>query len=219
MFKQKFCWSLFLLPLLFVFIGCSSSDNDNCNNNEFVCDPNEPVVLNGVSYCDGNRIARNSNGCVIGMDFGFYRLVDPNCLQGIGNYGNTLEELDLLGNCFDEGLNLAPLTDCPNLERLDIDFAILQDSSYRYGHKLDISSLTKCKRLKYLNLDDNEIDTIDLSPLNELDSLNLLRLQIRNSSGVLDVGNFCIQVTQFIESHPNCLVYSICADSGYFAIK
>ncbi len=140
------------------------------------CDSTEPVVLNGITIPE-DRIARNSYGCVIGIDLSDMDISEPNCLNGIENYSATLETLKISHNDL-ENLNLSQFSDCKNLIELNV--------SYNNLTSIDLSPLSNCRNLKRIILFQNQLTEIDISPLSSCINLESLNLD-NNSIEYIDI--------------------------------
>jgi len=160
---------IIMLPLFIVgvimFLGCS----EECEpyDDSYLCNPNEPVVLNGLTVPEG-RIERGPYACPIEIDISGMHISSPNCIDGIENYSSMLENLSLGSNELDS-IDLSPLSSCGRLEVLNF-----------YGNQLssvDLSPLVDCTNLWWLRLQENQLTTIDLTPLSSCINLEMLSLE------------------------------------------
>ncbi|MCD6418389.1 hypothetical protein J7M00_06365 [bacterium] len=170
------------------------SVNCECADVPLICDPSQPVVLRGDTVPE-ERITRNENGCVIGID-----LSDTTISYfDVGDYRFTLKMLDLS----DRGMLaviLSPLSHCIKLEVLDIS-----DNWFWLSGTVDLSPLSSCVNLRELRMESCDISHIDLEPLWDLDSLRLIDLW----NNFLDSAS-CASVCDFIREHPDCEVIHHC---------
>jgi len=159
----------FLFIFSFLFSSCidhSSPTGPSGNDNEPVCNPDEPVVLNETTIPE-SRVTRNSNGCVITLNLNGLGLFDSQCLLGLDNFSETLETLLVSDNNLDS-IDLSPVSICTNLRTLNL--------SYNRFTEIDIYYLSYCSRLEKLYINENLFDQISLSDLSFCTNLKTLSL-------------------------------------------
>ena len=120
------------------------------------CDPDEPVVLNGITIPEG-RIERGAYECVTEIDLSEYNLSDPNCLAGIEVHIATLQKLNKGYNRALTSIDLSPISSFTRLEHLSLNATSLTS--------IDLSPLAGCTNLWILNIHDSGLESIDLTPL------------------------------------------------------
>lgn len=163
------------------------------------CDPDLPVVLNGVEISEA-KVTRDLAGCVQKIDLRGMGLTDPQCLDGIDQYASGLEEVILLGRAgfgTDNAMASIDLTDlskCKKLKKLDLRYLSLQS--------IDLTPLGQCPELTHLDLVGNGLTALDLSPLrtclkfaelwlrdNRIQGLDLMPLAVGDSVRTLVLSN------------------------------
>jgi len=162
---------------IIMFFGCSDDNGTSDDGFEYECDPNQPVVLNGDTIPEGEIITRSPTGCVVGIHIRGIPIYDTDFIVGIDAYGATLEEL-IIDEIFEDALltvNLTPLSDCTNLNRLQIN-----NSNFT---SLDISSLSSSGSIEWLCISRHaSLTNIDLSPLSSCSGLK--KLHVNNNGGL-----------------------------------
>ncbi len=164
------------------------------------CEPNTPVVLNGVTIPE-DKITRTSGGCVTKIDLQYMSLANPNCLDGIDAHASSLQELSLYHNNL-ASVDLTDLERCKALKKLDLRYNGMQSVDLTplggctslelltvVGNQLtslDLLPLATCLKFRQLWIGDNQIQGLDLTPLAVGDSLRMLVLS-NNKLSTMDL--------------------------------
>ena len=201
--------------------GTIRTDESSFYIEHIECNPDIPVVLNGVTIPEG-RITRNEAGCVISLLLGNMSIYNPTCLAGIETYSATLETLDLtlnqltvidlspLSSCTNllqltlannklTSIDLSPLSSCINLEELCLGDYLSppwNPTEYNRITSIDLSPLSSCTNLERLSFYANQISNIDISPLSPCTNLEELCLSYNWLANIdLSPLSFCTNLT------------------------
>lgn len=217
--RKSIILSFILLVLgAVMFLGCS----DECEpyDDSYLCNPDIPVVLNGITIPEG-KIKRGSYGCVTEIRLYSMNISDPNCLHGIEEYSSMLEVVHLSINQL-TSIDLSPLSTCGKLEALAIPMNSLSS--------IDVSPLSGCENLYGLDFSWNNLTSIDLSPIVSCSNMysfdlagnvylsnidisifeNFENLYSINLTSIYLDSSTCVQICEFAENHPYCNIQSDC---------
>ncbi|MBN2543809.1 hypothetical protein JXI42_13195 [bacterium] len=192
------------------------------------CDPTQPVELNGDTIPE-SKVTRNAAGCVRALTLQSMGWTDPNCINGVEEYSATLVRLSLSGNHL-SSIDLNPLSSCRNLWMLSlcvnqisgIDLTPLSNVQnmgflglcFNQLTSIELAPLSECRNFQELYLSFNSLSHIDLTPLWDLKAFRYFSIDFN------DLGSTsCNHVCNFIDSHPDCDVWTDCDCYGKSMIQ